>query len=76
MVRVEMYVQVCRMPSAEYSPKHKCMGTKIGRHRVQNIAITHRLQQDDLGQSCTHSWTAQTCMGKLWHVQVHFLQWK
>ena len=63
-------VQVCRMPSANYSPKHKCMGTKIGRHRVQNIAITHRLQRDYLGQSRTHSWPAQTCMGKLRHVQV------
>ena len=69
-------VQVCRMPSANYSPKHKCMGTKIGRHRVQNIAITHRLQQEHLGQSRTHSWPAQTCMGKLRHVQVHRPQWK
>ena len=27
------FVQVCRMPSADYEPKHECMGTKIGRHR-------------------------------------------
>ena len=54
------------------------MGTKIelGRHGVQNIAITHRLQRNHLGQSCTHSWPAQTCMGKLWHVQVRYQQSK
>ena len=27
------FVQVCRMPPADYEPKHECMGTKIGRHR-------------------------------------------
>ena len=74
--RVERYGQVCRMPSPEYSPKHKCMDIKIGKHGVRNIAITHRLQQNHLGQSSTHSWPAQTCMGKLRHVQVRYRQRK